>query len=120
MASCSRGYQALSRAADRPILESMGYQAKGRLHAIMYTEQKTERFRKRDFVVDALIRRMTPGELTSQPDRAVLAGVLDGLLVGLPNDCGTTEAPPCDVTYTRSAVKGACAALLSSAAITLH
>jgi len=34
------------------MLGSMGYQATGRLHAIMDTEQKTERFRKRDFVVE--------------------------------------------------------------------
>ncbi|MBW2230729.1 MAG: DUF3127 domain-containing protein [Deltaproteobacteria bacterium] len=30
----------------------MGFDTTGRLHAIMDTEQKTERFRKRDFVVE--------------------------------------------------------------------
>jgi hypothetical protein len=44
--------EAVSPAADRPMLGSMGYHATGRLHVIMDTEQKTERFRKRDFVVE--------------------------------------------------------------------
>jgi len=75
---------------------------------------------KRSFVIDALIARMAPGDLTAQPDRATLEDILDRLLVGLPNDCGGALEPPCDATYTRSAVKGACAALLSSGAIMLH
>ncbi|MBW2417356.1 MAG: LamG domain-containing protein [Deltaproteobacteria bacterium] len=75
---------------------------------------------KRSFVIDALIAQMTPGDLTTQPSRASLQDILDRLLIGLPNDCGGTGQPACDPTFTQSSVKGACAALLSSAAITLH
>jgi hypothetical protein len=34
------------------MLAAMSYHATGRIHAIMDTEQKTERFRKRDFVIE--------------------------------------------------------------------
>jgi hypothetical protein len=72
---------------------------------------------KRALVIDALHRNLLGSTLASQPSQAELASVLDPLITTLTAACTPIT---CDATRTRTVVKAACAAVLSSAAVTVH
>jgi Concanavalin A-like lectin/glucanases superfamily len=72
---------------------------------------------QRDVVFDALIDAMIGQNLTSEPSRAEVIPILDGLVNDLLATCTTTACGP---DRTRTVVKGACAAVLSSAAVSIH
>jgi hypothetical protein len=72
---------------------------------------------KRDMIIDPLIDGMLGVNLANQPTRAEVHPLLDQLVTDLTAGCNATN---CDATRTRSVVKGACAAVLSSSAAHLH
>ncbi len=72
---------------------------------------------KRDLVIDRLVDRMFNANVAYQPNRAEARPALDGLITELTASCATQS---CDATRTRNIVKGLCAAVLSSAAVTVH
>ena len=72
---------------------------------------------KRDLVIDRLVDRMFNANVAYQPNRNETRPVLDGLISELTAACATQT---CDATRTRNIVKGLCAAVLSSAAVTVH
>ena len=72
---------------------------------------------KRDLVIDRLVDRMFNASVAYQPNRDEVRPVLDGLISELTAACATQT---CDAARTRNIVKGLCAAVLSSAAVTVH
>ncbi len=72
---------------------------------------------KRDLVIDRLVDRMFNANVANQPDKTEMRPVLDGLITELTARCATQS---CDATRTRNIVKGLCAAVLSSAAVSVH
>jgi hypothetical protein len=72
---------------------------------------------KRDLVIDHLVDRMFNTSIAHQPNRDEVRPVLDGLVSELTAPCATQT---CDAPRTRNIVKGLCAAVLSSAAVTVH
>ena len=74
-------------------------------------------FAQRDVVFDALYDRMIGTTLSSQPMRADVQSELDALVDSLLAECLVTT---CDAQRTRTIVKASCAAVLSSAAVTVH
>jgi len=72
---------------------------------------------KRDLVIDRLVDRMFNANIGYQPDKTEMRPVLDGLITELTAACATQT---CDAARTRNIVKGLCAAVLSSAAVTVH
>ena len=72
---------------------------------------------KRDLVIDRLVDRMFNANVAYQPSKTEMRPVLDDLITELTAGC-TTQT--CDATRTRNIVKGLCAAVLSSAAVTVH
>jgi hypothetical protein len=73
---------------------------------------------QRDRVFDPLFDRMVGDGLAMQPTRAEVRGALDAMTDQLLAACATPGV--CDVERTAAIVKGACAAVLGSAAVTLH
>jgi cytochrome c5 len=74
-------------------------------------------FAQRAVVFDALYDRMIGSTLSSQPLRGEVQVELDALVDTLLADCLLTT---CDAERTQTIVKGTCAAVLSSAAVTIH
>ena len=72
---------------------------------------------KRDLVIDRLVDRMLNANIAYQPTRDELRPALNDLITELTAGCTPTT---CDATRTRNVVKGVCAAVLSSAAVTVH
>jgi hypothetical protein len=72
---------------------------------------------KRDLIIDRLVDRMLNANVAYQPSRDELRPVLNDLISQLTAGC---TASTCDATRTRNVVKGVCAAVLSSAAVTVH
>jgi hypothetical protein len=72
---------------------------------------------KRDLVIDRLVDRMLGANVAYQPSRDEVRPVLNDLITQLTAGC---TAGGCDATRTRNVVKGLCAAVLSSAAVTVH
>ncbi len=72
---------------------------------------------RRDLVIDRLVDRMFNANVAYQPNRSEMRPVLDGLISELTAACATQT---CDASRTRNIVKGLCAAVLSSAAVTVH
>lgn len=72
---------------------------------------------ERDLIIDALIDRMIGANLLSQPTSAEVRPLLNGLIDDLTLGCSATT---CDATRTRTVVKAACAAVLSSGALHIH
>jgi hypothetical protein len=70
-----------------------------------------------DVVVDALYDNMVGVGLAEQPTRAEVTGVLRALIGDLTVGC---DAASCPAERTRTVVKAACAAVLSSAAVAIH
>jgi hypothetical protein len=70
-----------------------------------------------DLVVDTLYDRMVGVGLVEQPTRAETTGVLRTLIGDLTAGC---DAVTCPAERTRTVVKAACAAVLSSAAVAVH
>ena len=70
-----------------------------------------------DVVVDTLYEKMVGENLAEQPTRAEVTGVLRTLIDDLTTGC---DAASCPAERTRTVVKSACAAVLSSAAIAVH
>lgn len=69
---------------------------------------------KQDLIINALINNMIGDGLLDQPTPAEVAPILDGLIDGMTAGC---DAANCDAERTRGIVKGACSAVLSSAAV---
>lgn len=74
-------------------------------------------FAQRNVVFDALYDRMIGTTLGSQPLRSDVQAELDTLVDTLLADCLLTT---CDAERTQTIVKATCAAVLSSAAVTIH
>lgn len=72
---------------------------------------------KRDLIFDPLMDRMIRVDLATQPARVDVRPILDQLVDDLLLQCATST---CDAVRTRTVVKGACSAVLASAAITIH
>jgi len=72
---------------------------------------------KRDLIIDRLVDGMLGANIAYQPSRDELRPALDQLISDLTAGC---TAGTCDATRTRNVVKGVCAAVLSSAAVTVH
>jgi len=70
---------------------------------------------KRDIIIGNLVNKMIGTNLSSQPSLTDLQTDLNQLLSDLTSGCNV--ATDCDATRTRAIVKGACAAVLSSAAV---
>ncbi|MGH0033526.1 MAG: LamG-like jellyroll fold domain-containing protein [Myxococcota bacterium] len=68
-------------------------------------------------VVHALFDNMVGAGLSEQPTRGEVTGVLRTLIADLTAGC---DAATCPAERTRTVVKAACAAVLSSAAVALH
>jgi hypothetical protein len=71
----------------------------------------------RDLVIDALVDRMLGIDIANQPPPAEVAPLLDALIDDLTLVCATST---CDAERTRTIVKASCAAVLSSAAVSVH
>lgn len=71
----------------------------------------------RDQMADALYDRMLGTGLAGQPTRAETRQDLSAMVDALLTECGVT---PCSDTRTRTIVKGECAAVLASAAVSMH
>ena len=72
---------------------------------------------KRDLIIDRLVDRMLNANIAYQPSRDELRPALNDLITELTSGCTIAT---CDATRTRNVVKGICAAVLSSAAVTVH
>jgi hypothetical protein len=72
---------------------------------------------RRDRLIDPLIDRMIGTNLAVQPDPSDLRPVLDGLVDDLLQGCDPTS---CAAEHTRTVTKAACAAVLASAAVSIH
>jgi hypothetical protein len=72
---------------------------------------------KRDLVIGALVDRLVGVGIANQPGPADLDPVLNGLIDDLTQVCATSV---CGAERTRTIVKAACSAVLSSAALTVH
>lgn len=72
---------------------------------------------RRNWIIDPLVDGMVGISLASQPGPAELQPVLDGLIDELTAGC---DATTCGPDRTRAVVKASCAAVLSSAAISVH
>jgi hypothetical protein len=73
---------------------------------------------QRDLVFNPLFDRMVGDALAMQPTRAEVRSALDTMTNQLLNACATPGV--CTAARTNAMVKGACAAVLGSAAVTLH
>ncbi len=73
---------------------------------------------QRDLIFDPLFDRMVGDALAMQPSREQVLAELDAMTDRLLVACATPGA--CTAQRTNAIVKGACAAVLSSAAVTLH
>jgi hypothetical protein len=73
---------------------------------------------QRDRVFDPLFDRIVGDTLAMQPTRAEVRTALDAMTDQLVAVCATPGA--CDAQRTAAIAKGACAAVLGSAAVTLH
>jgi len=71
----------------------------------------------RNRLIDPLMVRMLGLGLQSQPDPADVRPLLDGLIGDLITGC---DAASCGADRTKTVAKAACAALLSSAAVSMH
>ncbi len=69
---------------------------------------------KQDLIINALINNMIGTGLADQPTPQEAAPILDGLIDGMTAGCNANN---CDAERTRGIVKGACSAVLSSAAV---
>jgi hypothetical protein len=70
-----------------------------------------------DVVIDALYDQMIGSNLGVQPSQAEFSGLMRDLISDLTAVCGTST---CDAERTRTVVKAACAAVLSSAPVHVH
>ncbi len=77
-----------------------------------------------DLITDPLLDDMMGaglrGDVMGSPARDQVETMLDQLIVDLSANCGGAGEPVCDGDYTKSVVKGACTAILSSGAIHIH
>lgn len=74
---------------------------------------------KKDIVINKLIDSMVGTNMASQPTRAELAPVLNGLIINLTTGC-TAGAAACSATRTRAVVQAACTSVLGSAAVLIQ
>jgi hypothetical protein len=72
---------------------------------------------KRDLIIDRLVDRMLNANIAYQPSRDELRPALNDLITQLTAGCTPST---CDAARTRNVVKGVCAAVLSSGAVTVH
>ncbi|MFI5315293.1 MAG: LamG domain-containing protein [Myxococcota bacterium] len=72
---------------------------------------------KRDAIIDPLVDKMLGTALNNQPTQTDARPVLNTLLDQLTTGC---TAATCPATFTRNAVKGVCAAVLSSGAVQIQ
>jgi hypothetical protein len=73
-----------------------------------------------DPLIDKIIGSGLRGDVNSAPARDQVEAVLDQLIADLLTTCGGAGQPACDADYTKSVVKGVCAATLSSGAVHIH
>jgi hypothetical protein len=73
---------------------------------------------QRDLVFNPLFDRMVGDDLAMQPTRAEVRAALDAMTDQLLLACAAPGS--CDAERTSAMVKGACAAVLGSAAVTIH
>ncbi|MDN4502052.1 LamG domain-containing protein [Alteromonadaceae bacterium BrNp21-10] len=71
----------------------------------------------RNLILDPLVNRTLGSELVSQPQQQAVRDELNALIDRL-TQCGSGSS--CDATYTRTVVKGTCAAALGSAAMLIQ
>ena len=71
----------------------------------------------RDQIIDPLVSEILNDGVASQPSHAEVAPILDALILDLSAGC---DAATCPASRTRTVVKGACAAVLSSAGVSVH
>jgi hypothetical protein len=71
----------------------------------------------RDAITGPLADRLLNVNVANQPDRTDVMAALDDLIVDLTAGC---DAASCPAERTRNVVKGACAAVLASAGVTVH
>lgn len=71
----------------------------------------------KDVITSALVDEMSGTGINEQPDPGMAQALLDTLIDDLNANCGSMV---CDATRTRTVVKATCAAMLSSAAMTIH
>ena len=72
---------------------------------------------KRDLIIDRLVDRALSASIAYQPSRDEVRPALNDLISELTAGCATGT---CDAARTRNVVKGVCATVLSSAAVTVH
>lgn len=72
---------------------------------------------KRDAIITPLVNNMVGTTLSDQPAQTDISPVLNTLFDQLTTGC---TAATCSATFTRNAVKGACSAVLSSAALQIQ
>ncbi len=72
---------------------------------------------QRDLLTGPIIAEMIGTDLASQPAVAEAGAALDGLIDELTQGC---DAATCNAQRTRTVAKAVCAAVLSSAAVTIH
>ena len=77
-----------------------------------------------DLITDPLLEKVVGaglrGDVGGLPARDQVEAILDQLVVDLSATCGGAGEPPCDGDFTKSIVKGVCAAVVSSGPITIH
>jgi len=73
-----------------------------------------------DPLLDDIIGAGLRGNVGGSPARDQVEAILDQLIVDLSTTCGGAMQPPCDGDYTKSIVKGVCAAAVSSGALHIH
>ena len=73
-----------------------------------------------DPILDRIIGAGLRGTVAGNPARDEVELVLDQLVVDLLGSCGGASEPICDDVYTRSMVKGLCAAALASGPVHIH
>jgi hypothetical protein len=71
----------------------------------------------KDVITSALVNEMSGSGISLQPDPLAAQALLGALIDDLNASCGSIV---CDATRTRTVVKATCAAMLSSAAMTIH
>lgn len=75
---------------------------------------------ERDLVIVPLVRRAVGENLASQPSAAEMTPILNTLIINLTSGCDPLVPASCPSERTEDVVKGVCAAVLGSAAGTIH
>ena len=72
---------------------------------------------EREYVIVPLVDALLGINVADQPDPVQVAGILSNLVTDLTTGCTPASCP---AQYTLDTVKGICAAVLASGAVTIH